>query len=230
MIRVDNIYKYYGENEARRAVLDGVSLTVEEGEYTVILGASGSGKSTLLNIMGGLEMPDKGTVYYNDTPISGLNDKKLTSFRRNKVGFVFQQYYLLPNLNVEKNVKMGANLADNGDYKEIIEAVGLGDKLRKYPHQLSGGEQQRVAIARALAKRPEVLFLDEPTGALDETTGRRILDVIAKLKTELAFTVIMVTHNANIAEIADKVIRLNSGKIVDEYKNSSPKSADEIGW
>lgn len=230
MIKVQNVIKYYGENEARRAVLDGVSLNIEDGEYVVILGASGSGKSTLLNIVGGLEMPDGGKVFYGDSEITALSDKRLTEFRRDNVGFVFQQYYLLPNMNVDKNVKMGANLASNTEYKSIIQAVGLGDKLRKYPHQMSGGEQQRVAIARALAKRPKVLFLDEPTGALDETTGRQILDVILKLRKKMGFTVIMVTHNANIAETADKVIKLNSGKIVDEYENSSPKSAYEIGW
>ena len=230
MIEVSNLYKSYGENEAKRTVLDGVSLTIKDGEYAVILGASGSGKSTLLNIVGGLEKPDKGDVKYDNYAITGLSDKQLTSFRRDHIGFVFQQYYLLPNLTVEKNVKMGANLSANGNYREIIDAVGLSDKLRKYPHQLSGGEQQRVAIARALAKRPKVLLLDEPTGALDETTGRQVLSVIENLRKSLNITVIMVTHNANIAETADKIIRLNSGKIVDEYCNCSPKSAFEIGW
>lgn len=230
MIKVDNVFKYYGENEARRAVLDGVSLNIADGEYVVILGASGSGKSTLLNIVGGLEKPDSGNVYYEDIDITALNDKQTTEFRRKAIGFVFQQYYLLPNLNVENNVKMGANLADGSDYKSIISAVGLGDKLHKYPHQLSGGEQQRVAIARALAKRPEVLFLDEPTGALDEKTGRQILGVILSMRKQSGFTVVMVTHNANISETADKVIKLNSGKVVDEYVNSSPKNAYEIGW
>ncbi len=230
MIKAENVYKYFGENEAKRAVLDGVSVNISDGEYVVILGASGSGKSTLLNIIGGLDKPDGGKVFYGNSDITALSDKQLTSFRRDNVGFVFQQYYLLPNMNVEKNVKMGANLSSNADYKQIIEAVGLGDKMNKYPHQISGGEQQRVAIARALAKQPKVLFLDEPTGALDEATGRQILDVILKLRKEMGFTVIMVTHNANIAETADKVIKLNSGKIVDEYENHSPKSAYEIGW
>ena len=230
MIEAKNLYKYYGEDEAKRAVLDDVSLTINDGEYLVILGASGSGKSTLLNIIGGLEKPDKGCVHYGNRSITDLSDKQLTAFRRENIGFVFQQYYLLPNLNVDKNVKMGANLSADRNYMEIIEAVGLSDKLHKYPHQLSGGEQQRVAIARALAKRPKVLFLDEPTGALDEATGRHILDVIANLKKVLNFTVIMVTHNANIAETANKVIRLNSGKNVGEYNNTSPKSAYEIGW
>ena len=230
MIEVKNLYKYYGEGEAKRAVLDDVSLTINDGEYVVVLGASGSGKSTLLNIVGGLEKPDRGSVYYGTRSITDMSDKQLTSFRRENTGFVFQQYYLLPNLNVEKNVKMGANLSTNADYKEILDAVGLSDKLRKYPHQLSGGEQQRVAIARALAKRPDILFLDEPTGALDEANGRRILEVIAKLRKILSFTVIMVTHNANIAETADKVIRLNSGKVIEEYDNLTPKSAYEIGW
>ncbi len=139
MIKVENVLKYYGEKEARRAVLDGVSLNIKDGEYVVILGASGSGKSTLLNVVGGLEKPDGGKVFYGDCEITALNDKQLTQFRRDNVGFVFQQYYLLPNMNVDKNVKMGANLAANSDYKQIIEAVGLGDKLRTYPYHMSCG-------------------------------------------------------------------------------------------
>ena len=169
-------------------------------------------------------------MFYNGVELTALSDKELTKFRRDKVGFVFQQYYLLPDMNVEKNVRMGADLAENSDYLGIIEALGLGDKLKKYPRQLSGGEQQRVAVARALAKKPEVLFMDEPTGALDEATGRQLLDYVLKLKKQNGFTLIMVTHNGNIAQTAERVIKIGSGKIVEDYKNTTPKTAYEIGW
>ncbi|MDE6373285.1 MAG: ATP-binding cassette domain-containing protein, partial [Clostridia bacterium] len=169
-------------------------------------------------------------VFYADREITALSDRELTAFRREKVGFVFQQYYLLPDMTVDKNVRMGADLAANKDYKQIIEAMGLSEKLNKYPRQLSGGEQQRVAVARALAKLPEVLFMDEPTGALDESTGRQLLDYVLKLRSERRFTLIMVTHNVNIAETAQTVIRLNSGEIVEKYTNKNPKSAYAIGW
>ncbi len=146
------------------------------------------------------------------------------------MGFIFQQYYLLPHMNVDKNVKMGADLSGNKDYREVIEAVGLGDKLEKLPGELSGGEQQRVSVARALAKKPRVLFLDEPTGALDEATGRLVLDYICRLQKMYHFTVVMVTHNQNIAQMAHKVILMNSGKIRDLYRNDTQKTAYEIGW
>lgn len=230
MIKIENVVKNFGSKDNLQQVLKGVNLTVNDGEYVVILGASGSGKSTLLNIMGALELPDEGKVFYDDIEITAMNDKQLTAFRRDNVGFVFQQYYLLPDMTVDKNVKMGADLAKNSDYRAVIEAVGLGDKLNKYPRQLSGGEQQRVAIARALAKKPKVLFMDEPTGALDEATGRQLLDYICKLQKENKFTLIMVTHNANIAETADVCVKINSGNIVDITKNAAPKSAYEIGW
>ncbi len=230
MIKVENVNKFYGYGDSRQHVLKDVSLSVDDGEYLVILGASGSGKSTLLNVMGGLEKVDGGKVFYGEREITALNDKELTEFRRDKVGFVFQQYYLLPDMNVDKNVRMGAELAGNGDYLPIIEALGLGEKLKKYPRQLSGGEQQRVAVARALAKLPEVLFMDEPTGALDEATGRQLLDYVLKLRKEKGFTLIMVTHNANIAETAERVVKIGSGQIVEDYANSNPKTAYEIGW
>ena len=162
--------------------------------------------------------------------ICSMSESERTKFRRDNVGFIFQQYYLLPNMNVDKNVRMGADLASNSDYRKIISAVGLDDKVKKYPGELSGGEQQRVAIARALAKKPTVLFLDEPTGALDEKTGRQVLDVITKLQSEQGFTMIMVTHNINIAEMANTVIKVSDGKIAEVYKNDVRKSAFEIGW
>ena len=230
MIEVKELSKFYGNGESRFQVLKNISLKIEDGDFAVILGASGSGKSTLLNVMSGLERPEGGQVLYDGKDIAGLSDSQLTKFRKENIGFIFQQYYLLPHMNVVKNVKMGADLAANRDYKAVIEAVGLKDKLQKYPSELSGGEQQRVSVARALAKKPKVLFLDEPTGALDEKTGRQVLDYICKLQEQYSFTIIMVTHNLNIAEMAKTVIKMNSGKISEIYTNEIRKTAYEIGW
>lgn len=230
MIRISGVKKSYGSSDNRQPVLKGVDLTVEDGDNLVILGASGSGKSTLLNVMSGLERVDEGRIFYGDREITSLSDKQLTAFRRETVGFVFQQYCLLPDMTVDKNVRMGADLSDNKDYKSIIESLGLGEKLNKYPRQLSGGEQQRVAVARALAKLPQVLFMDEPTGALDETTGRQLLDYVLKLQKKRGFTLITVTHNENIAQTANTVLKLNSGIILETIRNSAPKGAFDIGW
>lgn len=230
MIKIENIHKSYGTKDNSTEILKGVSLKIEDGGFAVILGPSGSGKSTLLNVASGLERPDSGKVLYDSENIAELSDDQLTEFRRKNIGFIFQQYYLLPNLNVDKNVKMGAELAHNRDYAEAIDALGLSEKRSKFPHELSGGEQQRVSAARALAKKPAVLFLDEPTGALDEATGRQVLDYICRLQDELNFTIIMVTHNANIADMAKTVIKMNSGRITEQYGNSSRKTAYEIGW
>ncbi len=228
MIKAENISKSFKDGKVR--VLKEVSLEIQNGEFVVITGASGSGKSTLMSVLSGLERADEGKVFYGEEEITLMTDKQLTEFRRRAVGFIFQQYYLLSHLSVDKNVKMGADLAGNKDYLEIIEKVGLYEKLKSRPAELSGGEQQRVCIARALAKKPEVLFLDEPTGALDEATGRSVLEYIAKLQREQGFTMIMVTHNLNIADMADTVIKMNSGKIAEVYKNVAPKTAYEIGW
>ena len=226
MITAKNIKKKYNDQE----VLRGIDLKIDENEFVVILGASGSGKSTLLNILSGLEKSDSGEVVYDNESISNYSEKQLTKFRKDKIGFVFQQYYLLNNLTVEQNVKVGANLADNKEYVDIIKDLGLEDKLSKYPNELSGGEQQRVSIARALAKKPTVLFLDEPTGALDEETGRKILEYLLKLKDKSHFTMIMVTHNENISELANKIIHVGSGRITSIVENHKPKSVEEIGW
>ena len=230
MIKAREINKFYGSGESRFQVLKNISLTIEDGDFVVILGASGSGKSTLLNVLSGLERAESGQIFYDDTEITGLTDKELTAFRRKKIGFIFQQYYLLQNMNVGKNVKMGADLAVNSDYKAILKEVGLENKLHKFPSELSGGEQQRVSVARALAKRPEVLFLDEPTGALDEDTGRQVLQYISELQKEYGFTIIMVTHNLNIAEMAKTMIRMNNGKVSEVYTTQTQKTAYEIGW
>ena len=230
MIKAREINKFYGSGESRFQVLKNISLTIEDGDFVVILGASGSGKSTLLNVLSGLERAESGQVFYDDTDITVLTDKELTAFRRKKIGFIFQQYYLLQNMNVGKNVKMGADLAVNSDYKAILKEVGLENKLYKFPSELSGGEQQRVSVARALAKRPEVLFLDEPTGALDEDTGRQVLQYISELQKEYGFTIIMVTHNLNIAEMAKTVIRMSNGKVSEVYTTQTQKTAYGIGW
>ena len=225
-MKLAKINKWFGEKH----VLKDVSLEFPAGQTTVLVGPSGSGKSTLLNVLSGLEKVDEGHILIQGQDLSQLTDAQLTAFRREKIAFIFQQYYLLPNLTVRQNVKMGADLANNHDYLQIIEDLGLGDKLDKYPSELSGGEQQRVSIARALAKKPEILFLDEPTGALDEETGRKILDYIWKLKEKLGFTLIMVTHNQNIADMARTIIRVNSGKITEVVTNDQPQTAYEIGW
>lgn len=230
MIEIKNLTKYYGKGESRFKALNDVSVQINDGEFIVILGASGSGKSTLLNVISGLEPPDSGSVAYDNQQLENMSEKELTKFRRENTAYIFQQYYLLPHLNVEKNVRMGADLDHNKEFHPFIEAVGLAEKRKKFPSELSGGEQQRVAVARALAKNPKVLFLDEPTGALDEKTGRQVLDYIIKLQQEQSFTMIMVTHNNNIAETADRVIKMNSGKIVSVTENTDKKTAYEIGW
>ena len=226
MIIAKDIKKKYNDQE----VLRGIDLKIDKNEFVVILGASGSGKSTLLNILSGLEKSDSGEVVYDNESISDYSERQLTKFRKDKIGFVFQQYYLLNNLTVEQNVKVGANLANNKEYVDIIKELGLEDKLSKYPNELSGGEQQRVSIARALAKKPTVLFLDEPTGALDEETGRKILEYLLKLKDKSHFTMIMVTHNENIAKLANKIIHVGSGRVTSIIENHKPKSVEEIGW
>lgn len=230
MIQIDNITKTYGRGDHQFLILKNISLDIKDGDFAIILGASGSGKSTFLNVLSGLERPDHGRIMYGQLDITALTEDELTKFRKDNVGFIFQQYYLLPNMNVDKNIKMGADLVGNKDYVKILKAVGLEDKRKKYPCELSGGEQQRVSIARALAKKPKVLFLDEPTGALDEETGRQVLDYICNLQKEYGFTIVMVTHNANIADMANTIIKMNSGKISDVYTNKVQKTAYEIGW
>ncbi len=228
MITAENVTKCYDNGKTQ--VLRGVSLEIADGAFTVVLGASGSGKSTLMNALSGLEKADGGKITANGFVLTEMHEKALTAFRRKYVGFIFQQYYLLPHLDVLDNVKLGANLAGEGNCSEIIEALGLQEKLHARPAELSGGEQQRVCIARALAKRPSLLFLDEPTGALDEATGREVLDYIMKEKARLGFTMIMVTHNKNIADMADTVIGMNSGRITEISANAEKKTAYEIGW
>jgi len=230
MLRVENLVKCYQNGDELLYALNSVSLSIEEGEFVVILGPSGSGKSTLLNVISGLETPDSGSVIYGDCEICGLNQKELTMFRRDKTAFIFQAYHLLPFLNVEANIKMGADLKGNQNITEIIDGVGLRGLEHRLPYELSGGQQQRVSIARALAKNPDFLFCDEPTGALDEETSKQILTYLKELQNQLKFTIIMVTHNISIAQIASKVIKMTSGRIVEIINNEHPCNVNEIKW
>lgn len=230
MIRVEHLTKTYKNGEEALYAVNDVSFEINDNEFVVILGPSGSGKSTLLNVVSGLEKADGGRILYDDIDITALDKKALTAFRRETTSFIFQAYYLLPTLNVTANIRMGADLVNNSDIAPIIEAVGLKGKEKRLPQELSGGEQQRVSIARAIAKKPRVLFCDEPTGALDEDTGRQIMRYLIELQKKENITVVMVTHNANFAEIATKTIRMNSGRIKSVSCLDTPKSIDEIGW
>lgn len=229
MIKVDKLRKSYQSGEVVNDVLKGIDFIIEDGKFVVILGPSGCGKSTLLNCISGLEKVDSGAICYDEVDIVKLSDKELTDFRRKTTAFIFQNYYLMNALTVSSNIKMGANLSETKDIQPMINAVGLSGKENAYPSQLSGGEMQRVSIARALAKRPKVLFCDEPTGALDEETGRNILKYLVKLQKDQKFTIIMVTHNQNIAFLAHKIIKMNSGNIL-SITDNQPKTVDEIGW
>ncbi|MCB5953734.1 ABC transporter ATP-binding protein [Enterococcus sp. CWB-B31] len=230
MIKINNLVKKYLNGENNLYAVNKVTFTVEDEEFLVILGPSGSGKSTLMNLMSGLDTSDQGKIIYENKDISKLSEKQRTKFRRDEVGFIFQGYYLMSELNVLNNIRMGANLVNNRDFSKIIQSLGLDDLLDRMPHQLSGGQQQRVAIARALAKRPKYLFCDEPTGALDEKTSKQVLKLLIELQEQLGFSIIMVTHNAGIADIGTKVMRMKNGEIEEIYQNTNKKSVDEIRW
>ena len=230
MIQVKNVVKTYADGEGKVYALNDVSLEVKEKDFMVILGPSGSGKSTLINVMSALDSCDLGKVIYDDLDITKFKERELVAFRRENIGFIFQSYYLLPDLNVENNIRMGANLVHNDDYDEIIEMLNIRDYLKRMPYQLSGGQQQRVAIARALAKRPKVLFCDEPTGALDETHGKQVLALLQKYQENNTVSIVMVTHNQGISAMANKVVKVNSGQIVEVVKNDNILPAAEVRW
>lgn len=230
MLKVKDLVKTYNNGEQRLYALNKVSFEIDKGDFVVILGPSGSGKSTLLNAISGLDPVDSGSICYDGEDITRLDSKYLTAFRRKKTAFVFQAYYLLPTLTAEANIRMGADLAKINDIDDIIEAVGLKGKENRLPHELSGGEQQRVSIARAIAKSPDILFCDEPTGALDEETGRQIMHYLTKLHKEKKLTVVMVTHNSNFSALSTKVIKMNSGKITDISVSDNPVTVDAIAW
>lgn len=229
MIKVNDIYKEFENGEEKLAVLNHISLTINDDDFIVILGPSGSGKSTLLNAISGLTCVNSGSILYDEVDICSLNDKQLTKVRKDYTSFVFQAYYLLPTLTVMQNIKMGADLAGNKNLEEIIENVGLKGKENKLPSELSGGERQRVSIARAIAKKPKIMFCDEPTGALDEATGRMVLKYLIECQKKHKYAMVMVTHNENIALLANKIIRMNSGQIV-EISENIPKEVNEIRW
>ena len=225
------ITKTYQMGEVQVHALRGIDLELYEGEFVVLLGPSGSGKSTLLNILGGLDVPSTGTVYYKDHTLSIFNDAVLTRYRRDHVGFVFQFYNLIPSLTARENVALVTEIARQPlPPDEALRLVGLGERLDHFPAQLSGGEQQRVAIARAIAKRPEVLLCDEPTGALDLKTGIVVLEALARVNRELGTTTVVITHNVDIAQMADRVIHLSDGKITQVETNQHKKSPAELAW
>lgn len=222
MLTLKQINKAYGFGEARAHVLNDINLNIKQGELIVILGPSGSGKTTLLNVIGGLEFDYKGEYLFKEEEINKMRESRLIEFRRKNIGFVYQGYNLLPSLTVEENIKLGYNLAwdkkDNYNIDALLELVGMKGYNKKYPFQLSGGEQQRVSIARAIAKKPNLLLADEPTGALDDKTSSKILDLIKKLN-DMGTTIVIVTHNNEITKFADRLIKMNSGKIVDIVEN-----------
>jgi putative ABC transport system ATP-binding protein len=231
MITLKNVTKVYQSGEVETVALKDVSLEFEKGEVVAILGPSGSGKSTLLNVCSGLDLPTEGFIQIEEDVISDMNTKQLTRFRRDNLGFIFQQYNLLQTLSVRENVEVGREVSlDPFTAEEVIEQVGLTRNIDKYPYQLSGGEQQRVSIARAVVKKPKVLFCDEPTGALDEETAKDILGVLQKLNKLHNTTVCIITHNTNIALIADRIIKLNSGEVVDVIVNKDKRDAHDIDW
>ncbi|SEQ08931.1 ABC transporter ATP-binding protein [Thalassovita taeanensis] len=223
--------KTYGSGAATVHALRGVDLTIPTGEFVVLLGPSGSGKSTLLNILGGLDRPTSGTALFQSADLTAMTDAELTRYRRDHVGFVFQFYNLMPSLTAYENVELVTEIAtDPLDPAEALSLVGLDKRSHHFPAELSGGEQQRVAIARAVAKRPTVLFCDEPTGALDSATGRAVLNVLTEVNARLGTTVIIVTHAAATAQLADRVIHFADGGIRDVILNKTKLTADEIEW
>lgn len=218
IVRVENLSKIYGTGESAVKALDNVSLTVEKGEFLAIVGASGSGKSTLLHLLGGVDKPTSGKVYINDTDIFELNNDKMAIFRRRQVGIVYQFYNLIPILNVEENISLPMELdgrnVDKGEMEKMLEMLGLSERRRNLPNELSGGQQQRTSIGRALISRPSVLLADEPTGNLDTKSGNEVMEILKRFNREYNQTIIMITHNMELAKATDRIIRIEDGKIV----------------
>ncbi len=230
-ISVENIKKSYNAGESKNEVLKGISLTLEKGQTGVILGPSGSGKSTLMNIIGGVDRADSGNIHVDEVELTALNDDRLTDYRRDSVGFIFQFYNLVPNLTVTENIEVVSNISKAPlDMNAVLDAVGLEAKRRSFPGELSGGEQQRVAIARAIVKNPKLLLCDEPTGALDYETSRGVLSLLQKVNRDFGTTILMITHNTAIGDMADMVYRLRSGEIVETIRHETPVSAERIEW
>ena len=233
IVKIKNLSKIYKTGEREFKALDNINLEIEEGNFVVILGPSGAGKSTLLNLIGGMDTPTNGTIKINGEDISNYNESKLTDYRADNVGFIFQFYNILPTLTVLENVELVKEISKNTtDSKTALKAVGLGEQLNKFPNQLSGGEQQRVSIARAIAKNPKLMLCDEPTGALDSKTGVEVLKLLKEQcdSNNGKNTVIIVTHNSLFADIADTVIRVKNGQIESVVENQNPKNIDEVKW
>lgn len=228
MNKVSKIYHNLSED---MIALDKIDLKIKEGEVLVILGPSGSGKSTMLNVLSGIDNPSDGEIYFDEKRIDKFNENELTDYRKDNLGFIFQNYNIISNLTVRENIELGAHLSSNElDIDEVIDAVGLENHKHKYPYQLSGGQMQRVSIARAIVKNPKVLFCDEPTGALDEETGKNILKILQEINEKYKTTMVIVTHNPSIAKMANTVVKMNSGEIVSLNHNKKVLSANELGW
>lgn len=231
LVELSNVSRIYTSGDHELRALDNVNLSLEERRFIVILGPSGAGKSTLLNLLGGLDSPSSGTITVDGRDISTLSSDELAEYRAEKVGFVFQFYNLIPTLTVHENVKLVDEIAPHSlSATKMLAEVGLSDHLKNFPSELSGGEQQRVSIARALAKNPKILLCDEPTGALDSETGVMVLKLLLRMAREYGKTIVIVTHNQNIAKMADEVIHVRNGKVVSHEIQSAPLSADEIEW
>ncbi len=230
-LSIKGLNKGFGEKENRVEVLHDLSLEVERSEFCVLLGPSGSGKSTLLNIIGGIDNADSGKIVINNEEMNSLDDKKLTKFRRNHLGYVFQMYNLIPDLTVRENIEVGKYLSKKPlDLDELIETLGLKEHQDKLPSQLSGGQQQRTSIGRAIIKNPDILLCDEPTGALDYNTSKEILKLIETVNQKYGSTILMVTHNDAIKYMADRVVKLKDGRIIDNYLNISKVFAKDLEW
>lgn len=230
-LEINDLKKSFGQGDSRVQVLRGIDLSVDKGEICVLLGPSGSGKSTLLNIIGGIDAPDSGFVSINGEKMVDMTEKRLTRYRREHLGYVFQMYNLIPNLNIKENIEVGAYLSDHPlDIDDLLHTLGLYEHRHKLPNQLSGGQQQRTSIGRALVKNPDILLCDEPTGALDYTTSKEILKLIGDVNSKYGNTVIMVTHNDAIKEMADTVVKLRDGRIRKAYRNENKISAEELEW
>ena len=230
-LEISKIKKHFGEGESRVEVLKGIDAQIEKGEICVLLGPSGSGKSTLLNIIGGIDNADSGYIQINGEKTEDMNEKALTLYRRKHLGYIFQMYNLIPNLNIKENVEVGAYLSDNPlNVDDLLKTLGLYEHRHKLPNQLSGGQQQRTAIGRAIVKNPNILLCDEPTGALDYNTSKEILKLIEHINQKYGNTVVMVTHNDAIKNMADRVIKLRDGVIRKNYKNEPKTPAAELEW
>ncbi|HSP22017.1 MAG TPA: ABC transporter ATP-binding protein [Planococcus sp. (in: firmicutes)] len=231
MITLTGVSKTYRSGDIETDALKNIDLEITEGEFAVILGPSGSGKSTLLNVISGLDTATSGKITFYGQELTGLPESGMTRFRRQYLGFIFQQYNLLQNLTVYENIQIGSDIGtDPLDIDELLVKIGLDGTRNKYPSQLSGGEQQRVSVARSLAKNPAVIFCDEPTGSLDEANSKNVLKLLQDLNREYKKTIVVITHNTGISEMSDKVIKMNSGKIVEVSVNSSKKDAQDIHW